>query len=109
MSIHLSKIRQGKSESLTDAIRRFHQEAILILDLDGVSYASFLNGLKNEHFKFSLTEYKEMTFANLLQKGADFIKASEIYTENHNGTRRLRSDNHRPTKSMWRAQKNEQD
>jgi len=42
----------------------FHQELVLIPDLeDEVVYTSFLNGLKNERFKFPLAEQKETTLA----------------------------------------------
>jgi len=59
---------------LSKFIKRFYQEAVLILDLeDGVPYTSFLNGLKSEHFKFSLVEQKETTLAEALKKAADFI------------------------------------
>ena len=56
-SIHLSKIKQGPQESLAEFVRRFHQEAVLIPELeDGVAYTFFLNGLKSGRFKFSLAE-----------------------------------------------------
>ena len=52
---------------------------MLIPDLeDGVAYTSFLNGLKNGRFKFSLVEHKETTLAEALRKAADFIQATEI-------------------------------
>ena len=61
-SIHLSKIKQGPQESLADFIKCFHQEAVLIPDLeDRVADTSFLNGLKSGRFKFSLTKQKETT------------------------------------------------
>ena len=64
-------------------VKRFHKEAVLIPDLeDGVVYTSFLNGLKSGHFKFSLAEQKETTLAKALRKVADFIRATEIYTDN---------------------------
>jgi len=57
ISIHLSKIKQGPQESLVEFAKCFHQEAVLISDLEaGVAYTSFLNGLKSGHFKFSLAE-----------------------------------------------------
>jgi len=63
-SIHLSKIKQGPQESLAEFVKRFHQEAMLIPNLeDGVAYTSFLNGLKSGRFKFSLAEQKETTLA----------------------------------------------
>ena len=41
-SIHLSKIKQGPQESLAEFIKRFHQEAVLIPDLeDEVAYPLF--------------------------------------------------------------------
>ena len=47
-SIHLSKIKQVQQESPADFVKRFHQEAVLILDLENrVAYTSFLNGLKS--------------------------------------------------------------
>jgi len=55
-SIHLSKIKQRPQKSLEDFVKRFHQEAVLIFDLeDKVVYTSFLNNLKSGRFKFSLT------------------------------------------------------
>ena len=54
-SIHLPKVKQGLNVLLAKFVRRFHQEAILIPDLeDEVAYMFFLNGLKNGQFKFSL-------------------------------------------------------
>ena len=41
-SIHLSKIKQGPQESLTEFVKRFYQEVVLIPDLeDRVAYTSF--------------------------------------------------------------------
>jgi len=55
--MQLSKIKQGPQESLAEFVKRFHQEAVLILDLeDGVAYTSFLNSLKSGWSKFSLVE-----------------------------------------------------
>ena len=72
----MSKIKQGPHESLTDFVKRFHQEVVLIPDLeDEVTYTSFLNDLKSGRFKFSLAEQKEMTLAVTLRKAADFIRA----------------------------------
>ena len=63
-------------------MRTFHQEVVLILDLeDGVACTSFLNGLKNGRFKFSLAEQKETSLAEALKKAADFIQATETYAE----------------------------
>jgi len=63
-------------------MERFHQEAVLILDLeDGVAYTSFLNGLENRLFKFSLTEQKESSLAEALEKAVGFIQATEICVE----------------------------
>ena len=81
-SIHLSKIKRGPQESLAEFVKHFHQEAVLILDMeDGVEYTSFLNSLKNGHFKFSLAEQKETTLAEALRKVTDFIRAIEISAE----------------------------
>lgn len=70
-------------------MKHFHQEATLIPDLeDGVAYASFLNQLKSEQFKFSLTEMKEATIAEALRKVADFICAIEIYANSSDAPRK---------------------
>ena len=61
-SIHLSKIRQGPQESLAELVKHFHQDTVFIPNLEGkVVHTSFLNGLKNGRFKFSLAEHKETT------------------------------------------------
>ena len=47
-SIHLSKIKQGPHESVAEFVKCFHQEVVLIPNLeDGVAYTSFPNDLKN--------------------------------------------------------------
>lgn len=83
---------------------------ILILDLeDGVVYTSFLNGLKNEQFNFPLAEQKETTLAEALRKHADFIRATEICTENVDaskkaktqGDRNARRGNRRSRLDIW--------
>lgn len=62
-------------------MKRFDQEAILILDLDnGVTCTSILSGFKNEWFMFTLAEQKEAPLAEALSKAADFNRATEIYT-----------------------------
>jgi len=82
-SIHLLKIKQGQQESLAEFVKRFHQEAVLIPELeDGVAYTSFLNGLKSRRFKFSLAEQKKTTLAKALRKVADFIRATKICVDN---------------------------
>jgi len=74
-SIH----KQWPQESLAEFVKHFHQEAMLIPDLeDGVAYTSFLNGLKSGRFKLSLAKQKETTLAEALRKAADFIRATEI-------------------------------
>jgi len=71
----LSKIKQGPQESLTEFVKHFHQEVVLIPDLeDGVAYTSFLNGLKSGRFKLSLAEQGETTLVEVLRKAADFIR-----------------------------------
>ena len=51
------KIKRGSNESLAEFVRRFHEEAVLVLDLeDEVAYTFFLSGLKNGQFKFSLAK-----------------------------------------------------
>jgi len=56
-SIHLSKIKQGTQESLAEFVKRLHQEAVLIPDLeDGMAYTSFLNSLQSGRLKFSLAK-----------------------------------------------------
>jgi len=57
----------------------------LIFDLeDRVVYASFLNGLNDGRFKFSLAEQKKTTLAEALRKFVDFIRAIEICAESTN-------------------------
>jgi len=91
-SIHLSKIKQGLQESLIEFIKRFHQERVLIPDLeDGVAYTSFLSGLKSGCLKFFLAEQKETTLVEALRKTVDFIRATEICTDNSDARRRLES------------------
>jgi len=90
-SIHLSKIKQGPQESLAEFVKRFHQEAVLILDLeDGVAYTSFLNSLER-HFKFSLAEQKETTLAEALRKGTDFIRATEICADSSDALKKAKA------------------
>ena len=60
-------MKRGKNESLAEFITRFHQEVVLILDLeDGMDYTSFLSRLRKEYFKFSLAEHKEIILAEAL-------------------------------------------
>jgi len=90
-SIHLSKIKQGPKESLAELVKRFHQEAVLILDLeDGVAYTSFLSDLKSGRYKLSLAEQKETVLAEALGKAADFIRATEICADNSNAPKKAR-------------------
>ena len=59
-------------------MKRFY----LILDLkDVVANTSFVNGLKNGQFKFSLANQKETSLAEALKNVADFMRAMEICTE----------------------------
>jgi len=82
-SIHLSKI------TLAEFIKRFYQEAVLILGLeDGVAYTSLLNGLWNGRLKFSLAEQKETTLAEALRKAADFICATKICADNSDASKK---------------------
>jgi len=91
-SIHLSKIKQGPQESLAEFVKRFHQEAMLIPNLeDGVAYTSFLNGLKSGRFKFSLAEQKETTLAEVLRKAADFIQATEICADSTDAPKKTKN------------------
>ena len=54
----------GTAKAPTSFVKCFHQEAVLIPNLeDSVAYTSFLSGLKNGQFKFSLAEPKETTLA----------------------------------------------
>jgi len=90
--IHLSKIKQGPQESLAKFVKRFHQQEVLIPDLeDGVAYTSFLKGLKSGRFKFSLAEQKETTLAEALRKAVDFIQATEIYTDSANTPKKTKN------------------
>ena len=89
--IHLSKIKLGPQESLAEFVKSFHQEVVLISDLeDGVAYTSFLNGLKSGHFKFSLAEQKEIMLAETLRKVVEFIRAIEICADNFDAPKRAR-------------------
>ena len=91
-SIHLSKIKQRQQESLVEFVKRFHQEAVLIPDLeDGVAYTSFLNGLKSGHFKFSLAKPKETTLAEALRKIVEFIRTTEICADNSDAPKKARA------------------
>lgn len=72
-SINLSKIKCGPQESLVEFVKCFLHEAIFILDLEaGMMYTSFLNGLENRRFKFSLAEQKETSHAEALRNVVDF-------------------------------------
>jgi len=73
---------------LAEFVKRFHQEAVLIPDLeDGVVYTSFLNGLR---FKFSLVEQKETTLAEALRKAANFIRATKICAESMGASKKAK-------------------
>ena len=62
--------KKNPNESLANLIKRFDQEAVLILNLeDEVAY----NSLKHGWFKFSLVEQKETSLVEALKKVADFI------------------------------------
>ena len=90
-SIHHSKMKQGPQESLAEFVKRFHQEAVLIPDLeDGVVYTSFLNGLKMRRFKFSLAEQNETMLAEALRKATDFIHATQICADNSDTPQKVR-------------------
>jgi len=90
-SIHLFKIKQGSQESLAEIVKRLHQEAVLILELeDGVMYTSFLNGPKGGRFKFFLAEQKETTLGEALRKATDSIRAKEICVDNYDAPKKSR-------------------
>jgi len=55
-----------------------------------VEYTSFLNSLKNGHFKFSLAEQKETTLTEALRKVADFIRATKICVDNSDASKKAR-------------------
>ena len=57
---------------------------------DGVAHTFILNGLKSRGFKFSLAEQKETTLAKALRKVADFIRATEICTDNSDAPKKVR-------------------
>jgi len=64
---------------------------VLIQDLeDRVTYTSFLNGLRNGRFKFSLAERTETTLAEALRKAADFIHTIEICADNSDAPKKAR-------------------
>ena len=46
--------------------------------------------MKSGRFKFSLVEQKETTLAEALRKAADFIRATEIYTDNSDAPKKVR-------------------
>ena len=56
-----------------------------------MGYTSFLNGLKSGHFKFSLAEQKETTLADDLRKVADFIRGTEICTDNYGAPKKSKA------------------
>ena len=88
---YLSKIKPGPQESLAKFVKRFHQEVVLIPDVeDRVACTSFLNGLRSRCFKFSLAGQKEITSAKALRKAADFICATEIYADNSDALNKAR-------------------
>jgi len=95
-TIHLSKIKQGPQESLIEFVKRFHQEAVLISDLeDRVANTSFLNGLKSGRFKFSLSEQKETTPVKALRMAVDFIRATEIWDDNSDAPKKAKALGHK--------------
>jgi len=87
----MSKIKQGPQESLVEYVKRFYQEEVLMPDLeDEVAYISFFNGPRSSRFKFFLAEPKETTFVEALSKAADFIRATEICTDNSDAPKKAR-------------------
>jgi len=82
ISIHLSKIKQGKISPLSKFVKRIHQEIVLIPDLtDGMAYTCLLS----DRFKFSLAKQKETSLARPFKKVVDFIRAAEIYADTIDG------------------------
>ncbi|XP_056697853.1 uncharacterized protein [Spinacia oleracea] len=78
-SMHLSRIQQGKDESLRSYVKRFNLEAGQIPDLpDGVAFDNFIRGLKKGSFKFDLVKKSVWTMAEVLDEAEAFIHASEI-------------------------------
>ncbi|XP_021850887.1 uncharacterized protein [Spinacia oleracea] len=66
-SMHLSRIQQGKDESLRSYVKRFNLEAGQIPDLpDGVAFDNFIRGLKKGLFKFDLVKKSVRTMAEVL-------------------------------------------
>ena len=89
-------MKQRPQKSLVKFVKRFHQEVVLIPNLeDGVAYTSFLNSLKSGRFKFSLAEQKEITLAEALRKAADFIRAMEICSDNSDASKKARIPGHK--------------
>ncbi|XP_021839404.2 uncharacterized protein [Spinacia oleracea] len=77
--MHLSRIQQGKDESLRSYVKRFNLEAGQILDLlDGVAFDNFIRGLKRGSFKFDLVKKSVRTMAEVLDEVEAFIHATEI-------------------------------
>lgn len=67
---------------MVEIVKRFHQETVLIPDLDdGVSYTSFFNELQNGWFKLSLAKQKETNLTKAVKKVVDIIKTIEICVE----------------------------
>ena len=90
-SIYLSKIKQGPQESLVEFVKCFHQETVLIPDLeDGLAHTSFLNRLKSDRFKSSLAKQKETMLAEALKNAIDFICATKIYADNFDAPKKAR-------------------
>ncbi|XP_056695774.1 uncharacterized protein [Spinacia oleracea] len=77
--MHLSRIQQGKDESLRSYVKRFNLEAGQIPDLpDGVTFDNFIRGLKKGSFKFDLVKKSVRTMAKVLDEAEAFIHATEI-------------------------------
>ncbi|XP_021861792.2 uncharacterized protein [Spinacia oleracea] len=78
-SMNLSRIQQGKDESLRSYVKRFNLEAGKIPDLpDGVAFDNFIRVLKKGSFKFDLVKKSVRTMAEVLDEVEDFIHATEI-------------------------------
>lgn len=106
----IKKNKWGQNYLTTEFVKRFHQEVILIPDMeDRLTYTSFPNGLRNGQFKFSLAKQMETYLAKALQKVMDFIGAIKICIESGDGLRKNWPKERNLTRAKQRQRNESQD
>ena len=72
-------VRQENNESLSDYIKRFNDESLMVSDLqDGLAFTALISGLLPGMFRWSLAENEVTMFTEAMTQAQNFIQASDI-------------------------------